>query len=88
MADIPGPHKQPILHSPWDEPTSHYSCKESDKQIKRMYQQLKRRIDQTKWDALFSLKSSPFPAPETHKIAVRFITNTGVEMSTVKTVNF
>lgn len=66
----------------------HFPGKESDKQIKRMYQQLKRRIDQTEWDALFSLKSSPFPVPETNKIAVRIITNTGVEMSTVKTVNF
>lgn len=30
MADIPDPHKQPILHSPWDEPTSHYSSKSGE----------------------------------------------------------
>ena len=64
----------------------HFPGKENDNQIKRMYRELKKRIDPEEWDTLFKLRSSPFPIPDSGMIAVRIITNTGVEMSTVKSV--
>ncbi|MCY4656361.1 MAG: site-specific DNA-methyltransferase [Gammaproteobacteria bacterium] len=64
----------------------HFPGKDSDRQITRFQRELKKQIDGDEWKALMSLKSTPFPRPPSGRIAVRIITNTGVEMTTVKTI--
>ena len=64
----------------------HFPGKDGDGQIKRFEKQLETQIDTEEWEAMLSLTSTQFPKPETGQIAVRIITNTGVEMTTVKTV--
>lgn len=64
----------------------HFPGKDGDRQIKRFQRQFKKHIDQEEWKAMLSLKSTPFRKPRTGQIAVRIITNTGVEMTTVKSV--
>ena len=61
----------------------HFPGKGGDKQIKRFQTAMKRRINNAQWDAMLSLKSTPFPRPKTCHIAVRIITKTGVEMMKV-----
>ena len=64
----------------------HFPGKDGDGQIKRFQRAMKNQVDTEEWNAMLSMKSSPFPKPNTGQIAVRIITNTGVEMTTVKTV--
>lgn len=64
----------------------HFPGKDGDRQITRFQRQLKKQIDDTEWRAMLSLTSTPFAKPATGQIAVRIITNTGVEMTTVKTI--
>lgn len=64
----------------------HFPGKDGDRQIKRFQRELKKQIDADEWQAMLSLRSTPFPKPSTGQIAVRIITNTGVEMTTVKEV--
>lgn len=62
----------------------HFPGKDGDRQISRFQKALERQIDIDEWKSMLSLTSTPFPKPNTGQIAVRIITNTGVEMSTVK----
>ena len=64
----------------------HFPGKGGDGQIKRMKTALKKYISDDEWDAMLSLQSTPFSRPSTGKIAVRIITNTCVEMTTVREV--
>ena len=64
----------------------HFPGKDGDRQITRFQRQLNKQIDDDEWDAMLSLQSTPFPKPSLGQIAVRIITNTGVEMTTVKTI--
>ena len=64
----------------------HFPGKLSDKQLTRYKRELGQEISNEKWNAMLSTKSAPFPKPLTGYIAVRIITNTSVEMTTVKNV--
>ena len=61
----------------------HFPGRGGDKQIKRFQRSMKKHIDSDEWKAMLGSKSTPFPIPTTGLIAVRIITNTGVEMTTV-----
>ena len=61
----------------------HFPNKGGDRQIKRFQSALKKYVDNDEWKAMLSMKSTPFPPPATKLIAVRIITNTGVEMTKV-----
>lgn len=64
----------------------HFPGKDGDRQLTRFQRALKNQIDIDEWEAMLSLNSTPFPKPTSGQIAVRIITNTGVEMTTVKTI--
>ena len=61
----------------------HFPGADKDNQIKRFYKKLERNIDQDLWDSTLSLKSAPFKVPESGRIAVKIITSTHSEMTTV-----
>lgn len=61
----------------------HYPGKGGDNQVKRFQRAMKKHIDNEEWNAMLSTRSTPFPIPATGLVAVRIITNTGVEMTTV-----
>lgn len=54
-----------------------------DAQIKRFQKGLGRNLDPSLWDAMLSCESAPFPRPRGTRIAVRIITATHTEMTTV-----
>ena len=54
-----------------------------DPQIKRFRKGLGRNLDSDLWDAMLSCESTPFPKPKGKRIAVRIITATHTEMTTV-----
>ena len=64
----------------------HFPGKDGDKQITKVKRELSKQIDDIEWKAMLSLKSTPFRKPRSGRIAVRIITNTGVEMTTVKEI--
>ena len=64
----------------------HFPGKSNDKQLLQYRKKLGKEIYEEKWNAMLSTKSTPFPKPLTGYIAVRIITNTSVEMTTVKNV--
>ena len=57
-----------------------------DKQIQKFKRKLGRRVDPALWKSMLSLKSAPFPRPETGRIAVRIVTDTYTEMTKVEEV--
>ena len=61
----------------------HFPNSGGERQLKRFKTSLNRHIDTEEWNAMLSLKSSPFDHPKTGKIAVRIITTTAVEMTKV-----
>lgn len=61
----------------------HFPGAEKDKQISGFFKKLQKHIDQDLWDATLSLKSAPFNIPKSGRIAVRIITSTHTEMTTV-----
>ena len=61
----------------------HFPNKSDDKQIKRLKVKLGASLDPDAWAAMQSYKSIPFKRPESGRIAVRIITNTHTEMTTV-----
>ena len=63
----------------------HFPNAEKDRQVKRLKKALGRGIDRLRWDAAFSTRSAPFPFPETGRIAVKIITDTGIEMTVTRT---
>ncbi len=54
-----------------------------DEQIKRFEKGLGRNLDPDLWNAMLSCESAPFPRPKDGRIAVRIITATHTEMTTV-----
>lgn len=54
-----------------------------DEQIKKFRQGLGSKLDPNLWDAMLSCESTPFPKPKSGRIAVRIITATHTEMTTV-----
>lgn len=61
----------------------HFPSKDQDKQIKRLKKAISRGLNQSEWSAVTSFESSPFKTPATGKIALRVITTTGMEMTSV-----
>ncbi len=59
----------------------HFPNAHNDRQVKRLEKALGRGIDRLRWDAAFSNRSALFPPPESGKIAVKIITETGIEMT-------
>ena len=64
----------------------HFPNAANDRQVKRLKRALGRGIDQLRWDATFSTKSAPFPPPKTGQIAIKIITETGIEMTVTRTI--
>ncbi len=62
----------------------HFPNGASERQLKRYKKALSSIIKEDEWDSMLSAKSSPFRKPATGQIAVRIITTTAVEMTTVK----
>ena len=61
----------------------HFPGHGKDRQIKRLATALGSRRNRDAWDAMLSLKSTPFPKPQSGEVAVRIITHTGAEMALV-----
>lgn len=59
---------------------------DADAQIKRFYKGLGNNIDHVLWNALLSSESAPFSKPTGGRIAVRIITATHTEMTTVRDI--
>ena len=64
----------------------HFPNGENQKQLKRYKIALKAIVDESEWESMLSNKSSAFERPRTGRIAVRIITTTAVEMTTVRSV--
>ena len=64
----------------------HFPGRGGDKQIKHFKRERKKQIDSEKWQAMLSMKSTQFRKPTTGRITVRIITNTGVEMTSVRDI--
>ena len=62
----------------------HFPNAADDRQVKRLKRALGRGIDQLRWDATFSTTSAPFPPPKSGQIAVKIITETGIEMTVTR----
>ena len=62
----------------------HFPNAANDRQVKRLKKALGRGIDQLRWDATFSTKSTPFPPPKSGQIAIKIITETGIEMTVTR----
>ena len=61
----------------------HLPDKDNDGQVKKLKTKLASRVNQTHWNSMTSLKSTPFETPKTGRIAVRVITEYGNVMTTI-----
>ena len=61
----------------------HFPGAENDRQIKKLLKELGRNADDAEQAALTAMRSAPFDPPERARIAVKIITATGMEMTTV-----
>ena len=55
----------------------------NDRQVRGLKSKLARRVNGKHWETMLSLKSMPFEAPKSGRIAVRIITEYGEMMTTV-----
>ena len=61
----------------------HFPNQSNDKQIKRLEAKLAKSLNKEAWESMLSYKSIPFKKPQSGRIAVRIITTTHTEMTTV-----
>ena len=61
----------------------HLPDKSNDRQVKKFKTKLAGRVNPVHWNSMLSLKSMPFEAPKTGRIAVRVITEYGEIMTTI-----
>ena len=61
----------------------HFPDGNSDKQVSRFYKKLEKIIDPEEWNHVVSTKSSWFKIPKNKKIAIRIITETHMEMTSI-----
>ena len=61
----------------------HFPGAEKDSQIKKLLARLGRRADEVEAEALTAVRSAPFDPPERGRVAVKVITRTGMEMTSV-----
>ena len=64
----------------------HFPNGAGEKQLQRYKKTLESIIEDDEWNSMLSTKSTPFDRPDTGRIAVRIITTTAVEMTTVKDI--
>ena len=65
----------------------HFPGAGSDRQIKKLLRELGKNADDVEKEALTAMRSAPFDPPERARIAVKIITTTGMEMTTVKDID-
>ena len=61
----------------------HFPGAEKDSQIKKLLARLGRRADEVEAEALTAVRSAPFDPPARGRVAVKVITRTGMEMTSV-----
>lgn len=64
----------------------HFPGADNDKQIKRLLKELGKNADDVEQDALTAMRSAPFDPPQRGRIAVKIVTATGMEMTSVREV--
>ena len=64
----------------------HFPGADDDKQIKRLIDAIGKNADDVEREALTAMRSAPFDAPERGRIAVKIVTATGMEMTSVRGV--
>ena len=62
----------------------HFPGAKNDRQIKKLLKELGRNADDVEQEALTAMRSAPFDPPERGRIAVKIVTATGMEMTTVR----
>ena len=65
----------------------HFPGAATDRQVQRFGRQLGIRVDRSLWESMLSHTSAPLPKPKTGRIAVRIVTNTHTELTTVREVS-
>ena len=61
----------------------HFPGADKDAQIKKLLSRLGRRADEVEAEALTAVRSAPFDPPARGRVAVKVITRTGMEMTSV-----
>ncbi len=64
----------------------HFPGADNDRQIKKLLKELGKNADDVEQEALTAMRSAPFDPPERGRIAVKIITATGMEMTSVREV--
>ena len=64
----------------------HFPGATNDRQIKRLLKQLGKNADNEELQALTAMSSAPFDPPQRGRIAVKIVTATGMEMTSVRSV--
>jgi len=62
----------------------HFPGASNDRQIKKLLKELGKNADNAELEALTAMRSAPFDPPERAQIAVKIITATGMEMTTIR----
>ena len=62
----------------------HFPGADRDRLVRKLVTSLGRSIDEDEREALTSLRSAPFGPPDAGRIAVKIVTTTGLEMTSVK----
>ena len=57
---------------------------DDDRQVKKLAKQLGKQADDVGREALTAMRSVPFDRPERGRVAVKIVTATGMEMTTVQ----
>ena len=64
----------------------HFPGADEDRQIKKLLKELGKNADDVEQEALTAMRSAPFDPPERRRIAVKIVTATGMEMTSVRDV--
>ena len=64
----------------------HFPGANNDRQIKKLLKELGKNADDVELEALTAMRSAPFDPPERRRIAVKIVTATGMEMTSVRDV--
>ncbi len=62
----------------------HFPGADNDRQIKRLIDAIGKNADEAEQEALTAMRSAPFDPPERGRIAVKIVTATGMEMTSVR----
>ena len=64
----------------------HFPGADNDRQIKKLLKELGKNAEEAEQEALTAMRSAPFDPPERGRIAVKIVTATGMEMTSVRNV--